>query len=115
MNCTDGMGADIVVETASSPKATEMTVSLAAPRGRVVLFGLYPSSNISPLQIARKGLTIYGDVAQVTRQYLCAISWLESGKVSVRELVRTRFNLDQAPKAFEAAGKGNVPKVVFQL
>jgi threonine dehydrogenase-like Zn-dependent dehydrogenase len=115
MECTNGMGADIVVETASSAKATEMTVSLAASRGRVVLFGLYPSSNISPLQITRKGLTIYGDVAQVTRQYLRAISWMESGKVSVRELVKNRFNLDQASEAFEAAAKGNVPKVVFQL
>ncbi len=112
---TNGHGADIVVETANSPKATQMSFDLAAPRGRVVLFGLYPEASFSPVNMLRKGLTVYGDVAQVTRQYLRAINWMETGKVSVRELVTNRFSLDEAQKAFEAARKGEIAKVIFEL
>ncbi len=45
---TGGMGADIVVETANSPKATQLAFDLVGPRGRVVLFGLYPRSDVQP-------------------------------------------------------------------
>ncbi len=112
---TDGRGADIVVETANSPKAAELTVTLAAPRGRVVLFGLYPEATFSPLQMLRKKLTMHGDVAQVTRQFARAVTWMETGKVSVRELVKNRFSLDDAERAFETAHKGEVAKVIFEL
>ncbi|MCP4402025.1 MAG: zinc-binding dehydrogenase [bacterium] len=112
---TDGRGADIVVETANSPKAAELTVTLAAPRGRVVLFGLYPEASFSPLQMLRKKLTVHGGVAQVTRQFVRAIDWMETGKVSVRELVKNRFSLDDAERAFETARKGEVAKVIFEL
>lgn len=112
---TDGLGADIVVETANSPKATQLTFDLAAPRGRVVLFGLYPEASFSPVQMLRKGLTVWGDVAVLPRQFLRAINWLESGKISIRPILSEPFRLDDAPAAFEAARKGEVSKVVFKL
>ncbi len=112
---TGGQGADIVVETANSPKATEMTLDLAAPRGRVVLFGLYPEATFSPLKLLRKGLTVYGDVAIVPRQFLKAMNWVVSGKVSVRKMITKRFSIDQAPEAFEAGRQGKTVKVLFEL
>ena len=112
---TDGRGADIVVETANSPKATELAVKIAAIHGRVTLFGLYPSAEISPLLITRKALIIYGDVGQVTRQFRRSVSWLSTRKINVSKLVKYRFGLSQAKEAFEAAYKGEVPKVVFEL
>ena len=115
LELTQGRGANIVVETASSPKATETAILLAAPQGRVSLFGLYPEATISPLQICRKGLKVYGDAAQVSRHFLGAIKWMESGKVSVKELVTSRFSLDDAEKAFEAGRKGEVAKVIFEM
>jgi len=112
---TDGQGADIVVETANSPRATELTVTLAASRGRVVLFGLYPEATFSPVQMLRKRLIIYGDVAQVTRQFVRAINWMETGKVSVQKMIKKRFSLDQAKEAFEAGRQGTIVKVLFEL
>ena len=112
---TDGQGADIVVETASSAKATEMTFDLAAPRARVVLFGLYPEASLSPLQMLRKGLTVFGDVALVPRQFLRAMNWVVSGKVSAQKMITKRFGLDQAKEAFEAGSRGETVKVLFEL
>lgn len=112
---TDGQGVDIVVETANSPKATQMTFGLAAPRGRVVLFGLYPEASFSPVQMLRKGLTVFGDVALVTRQFLRAMNWVVSGKVSVQKMITKRFSLDQAEEAFESGRKGETVKVLFEL
>jgi threonine dehydrogenase-like Zn-dependent dehydrogenase len=112
---TDGLGADIVVETASSPKATELTFDLAAPRARVVLFGLYPQASFSPVQMLRKGLTVFGDVALVPRQFLRAMNWVVSGKVSAQKMITKRFSLDQAKEAFEAQHQGETVKVLFEL
>jgi threonine dehydrogenase-like Zn-dependent dehydrogenase len=112
---TDGLGADIVVETASSAKATELTFDLAAPRARVVLFGLYPEANLSPLKMLRKGLTVFGDVALVPRQFLRAMNWVVSGKVSAQKMITKRFSLDQAEEAFEAQHLGETVKVLFEL
>jgi threonine dehydrogenase-like Zn-dependent dehydrogenase len=112
---TDGQGVDIVVETANSPKATQMTFDLAAPRGRVILFGLYPEATFSPVQMLRKGLIVIGDVALVPRQFLRAMNWVKSGKVSVKKMITKRFSLDQAAKAFEAGRQGTTVKVLFEL
>jgi threonine dehydrogenase-like Zn-dependent dehydrogenase len=112
---TDGQGADIVVETANSPKATQMAFDLAAPRGRVILFGLYPEATFSPVQMLRKGLTVIGDVALVPRQFLMAMNWVKSGKVSVQKMITKRFSLDQAREAFEAGRQGTTVKVLFEL
>ena len=103
------------METANSPKATQMTFDLAAPRGRVVLFGLYPEATFSPVQMLRKGLTVFGDVALVPRQFLRAMNWVKSGKVSVKKMITKRFSLDQAEEAFEAGRQGTTVKVLFEL
>ena len=113
--CTDGEGADIVVETANSAKATQMTFDLAAPRARVVLFGLYPEASFSPVQMLRKGLTVFGDVALVPRQFLRAMNWVVSGKVSAQKMITKRFGLEQAEEAFEAGRQGETVKVLFEL
>ena len=112
---TNGLGADIVVETASSAKATEMTFDLAAPRARVVLFGLYPEASVSPVQMLRKGLTVFGDVALVPRQFLRAMNWVVSGKVSAQKMITKRFGLDRAKEAFEAGSRGETVKVLFEV
>lgn len=112
---TGGYGADIIVETANSPKATTLAFELAGPRGRVALFGLYPEATFSPVKMLRNGLTVFGDVALVPRQFLRAMSWVSSGKVSVKKMITKRFALDQAKEAFDAGRQGETVKVLFEL
>jgi len=114
LNITEGRGADIVVETASSPKVWDFLLDIVAAKGRISPFGLYPESSFKPLALVRKGVTIYGDVAFLQRHFIRAIRWLESGKVSGQALVTKRFTLDQARDAFEAFKHKETVKCLFE-
>jgi len=112
---TNGAGVDIVVETANHPSTVPLAISLAAARGRVVLFGLYPEATLSPLTLLRSGLTVMGDVAVLPGQFLRAIRWVEYKKVLAEPMITQRFKLDQAKEAFEAFYQGDVVKVPFEM
>jgi threonine dehydrogenase-like Zn-dependent dehydrogenase len=112
---TNGLGADIVVETANHPSTVPLAVKLAAAKGRVRLFGLYPEATMSPLALLRAGVTMIGDVATNTRYYQRAIRWIEYGKVLARPMVTRSFHLDQAKDAFETFTEGDTVKVLFEM
>ncbi len=111
---TGGAGVDIVVETASSPKATGLAFEIVAARGRVSLFGLYPSAEFSPVQMLRRGVTAFGDVAQVTRHFVGALRIMASGVIDFAPLITHRFGLDDALQAMDAKKGGDTLKVVFE-
>jgi threonine dehydrogenase-like Zn-dependent dehydrogenase len=115
MRGTGGRGADILIETASSPKVWDYLLELMAARGRMSVFGLYPQTKFQPLALIRKGVTLFGDVAFLTRHFIRAIGWLEAGKVSGQALVTRRFRLDQAGEAFEAFANKETVKCLFEL
>jgi threonine dehydrogenase-like Zn-dependent dehydrogenase len=115
MRGTGGRGADILIETASSPKVWDSLLGMMAARGRMSVFGLYPEARFQPLALIRKGVTIYGDVAFLPRHFIRAIGWLEAGKVSGRALVTRRFTLDQAGEAFEAFRNKETVKCLFEV
>ncbi len=112
---TAGEGADIVVETASSPKATSLAFDLVGPLGRVSLFGLYPSAEFSPLQILRKGVTTFGDVAQLTRHFIQAIQIMGSGVIDFAPVITHRKTVEEAESAFMATREGDAMKVLFEF
>jgi threonine dehydrogenase-like Zn-dependent dehydrogenase len=112
---TDGLGVDIVVETANHPSTVPLAVNLAAARGRVHLFGLYPEATMSPLTLLRAGLTMAGDVATLPRYFLRAMRWVQYKKVVVEPMVTRRFTLDQAEEGFNAFSRGDTVKVLFEI
>jgi threonine dehydrogenase-like Zn-dependent dehydrogenase len=112
---TNGLGADIVLETANHPSTVPLAVNLAAARGRVHLFGLYPEATMSPLTLLRAGVTMAGDVATLPRYFLRAIRWVEYKKVRAEPMVSCRFRLDQAKEAFDAFSHGDAVKVLFEM
>ncbi len=114
MKITEGRGADMVIEAASSPKVWDYLLDLAAARGRISTFGLYPESSFNPLKLLRSGLTIYGDVAFLERHFMRAIEWLASGKVSGRALITKRFRLEDAGEAFGAFQARETVKCLFE-
>ena len=111
---TGGAGADIVVETASSPKATQLAFEIVAARGRVSLFGLYPKAEFSPVQMLRRGVTAFGDVAQVTRHFVGALRIMASGVIDFNPVITHRVRFDEALQAMEATKAGDSVKVVFE-
>jgi len=112
---TKGIGTDIVIETASSPVVWDFLLDLVAAKGRISCFGLHDKSNFRPLALIRKGVTLYGDVAFLTRHFLRAIKWLETGKVQGEAIITHRFSLEQAKQAFETYYKGNSAKIMFEM
>jgi threonine dehydrogenase-like Zn-dependent dehydrogenase len=112
---TNGLGCDIVVETANHPSTVGQSIDLATAYGKVMLFGLYPEAMISPLNLMRSGLTVYGDVAVTPKWYKRAIRWVEHKKVTAEPMVSSRFGLDQAKEAFEAFHAGDSVKVAFEM
>ena len=112
---TGGLGADIVVETANHPSTVPLAISLAAARGRVHLFGLYPEASMSPLTLLRAGVTLSGDVATLPRYFLRAMRWIEYKKVLAAPMVTRSFRLDQAKEAFETFRQGDTVKVLFEM
>jgi len=112
---TNGLGADIVVETANHPSTVPLAVNLAAAKGRVRLFGLYPEATMSPLALLRAGVTMVGDVATNTRYYQRAIRWIEHKKVLAQPMVTRSFRLGQATDAFETFTHGDTVKVMFEM
>lgn len=112
---TNGLGADIVIETANHPSAIGLAIDVAASKGRISAFGLYPEATIRPIQVIREGLTIYGDVALLQKHFLRAIRWVEYKKVLATPIITKRFKLEQAAEAVAAFRQGDVVKVLFEL
>lgn len=112
---TQGLGCDIVVETANHSSTVPLAISLASARGKVVLFGLYPEATISPLTLLRSGLTVIGDVGVLPGHFLRAIRWVEYKKVLAEPIITRTFRLDQAKEAFNAFSQGELVKVPFEM
>ena len=112
---TNFLGADIVIETASSPKALCTAIDIIGSKGRLSAFGLYPEATVKFLNILRKGVTIYGDVGMLSRHFEKAIKWLKNADVSTAPLISHRFKLEEAAQAFEALHHAGVIKVIFEM
>ncbi len=112
---TGGLGVDIVVETANHPSTVPLAINLAAARGRVHLFGLYPDATMSPLTLLRAGVDLSGDVATLPRYFLRALRWVEHKKVLAAPMVTRSFRLDEAKEAFETFAQGDTVKVLFEM
>ncbi len=62
----------------------------------------------------RNGVTVFGDVGAISRQFVTALRWIESGKINVRDMI-TLFKPEQYREALEAARMGETVKVVFEF
>lgn len=114
MDLTRGRGVDIVIETAHSPQCFSLAIELASPKGRISTFGLYPEATIAPLQVIRKGLTIFGDVALLTKHFLRAIRWVEIGKVLAEPVITCSFPLEEAEEAIRVFREGAEGAIILE-
>ncbi len=114
MDITKGQGVEIVIETANSPKCFSMVPEFAGPKARIVTFGLYPEATISPLNLLRKGLTLYGDTGQLTRHFIRAIRWVEINKVLADLVITKSFSLKDAEKGIKAFKEGTEGAIIFE-
>lgn len=111
-----GLGVDVSFEVAGVDDAITTAMLAARPGARVVLVGIPDDDRSSfPAALARrKGLTIVM-VRRMKEMYPRTIRLVEQGLVDVRAVVSARYELADAPSAFEHAVARTGLKVVIGL
>ena len=113
-----GDGADVVITAAPSPAAQQQALELAAPGARINFFGGLPRDRsrveLDTNLIHYRELMVTGTTANTTEDCREALELVVSGRVDTAALVGEREPLGAATEAFEAAGSGEVLKVVIE-
>ena len=116
---TDGVGADIVIETSGFPSSSAIVLDLVRKEGKVAHIGW--ANDLPPLPvipIMAKTLTVFGIGGNGGRgQYERSLELVRSGRFDPAPMVTHRFRLDDIAEAFETAASktGGAIKVVVEL
>ncbi|MDA8220000.1 MAG: NAD(P)-dependent alcohol dehydrogenase [Dehalococcoidales bacterium] len=99
---TDGLGADVVFETAGAVPTTQQSVQAVRRGGTVVMVGVASQANIAldVVRIVRSRLNVKGCFRYVN-QYPTAIALAKAGKVDLTSAVTHTFSLDELPEALD--------------
>lgn len=110
---SDAMVADLVVDCTGSPSGLQTALKLVKPRGTIVLKSTFAGENGPNLaEVVIHEVNIVGSRCGPFDQ---AIQSLADGKVSVQPLVTSRFVLEEAVVAFEAAQQKDQLKVLLDI
>jgi L-iditol 2-dehydrogenase len=115
---TDGRGADVVITAAASKVAQQQAMAMAAPRGRISLFGGLPKddpviesdSNV----IHYRELAVVGSYGSAPRHNREALALIGGGDVPVADLITHRLPLDCVTDALDLVARGEGIKVVIE-
>lgn len=115
---TGGDGADVVITAVPVAAVQEEALQLAAVGGRINFFGGLPRDgstiSIDSNLVHYRELRITGTTANDLNDCREALELALSDSLDLSRLVTARFGLDEAEKAFEAAGGGQELKVVIE-
>jgi len=117
MSITDGEGADVVIVTAGSKKAIELSYNLISVGGRIVIFaGLYPPTTIEfdPNILHYKEALVMGSHAYRPIEFQRALYVLESGYVNVKKIVSHVLPLEKLEEGFNISERTLGLKVIIK-
>ena len=111
---THNEGADRVIETSGNPVAQRQAIDCARVEGKVGFVGLgWSEPNIVPSKFIGKSLTLVGSFVFPINAYWEIINFLLDRKIPLRKTITHKFNILDAPKAFELADSQTVGKVMI--
>jgi 2-desacetyl-2-hydroxyethyl bacteriochlorophyllide A dehydrogenase len=116
LDLTDGVGADVVIETSGFPASSAMVLDAVRKEGKVAHIGW--ANDLPPLPvipIMAKTLTIFGIGGNGGRgQYERSLELVRTGRFDLDPVVTHRFSLDDVAEAFSVAASkaGGAIKVV---
>ena len=114
---TDGRGADVSIVAAGSGQAQMQAIDMAAPRGRISLFGGLPKDNseitIDANVVHYQELTIAGPAGSTPTHNQQALEMIGSGAVQLDDLITDTLPLDRVHDALTAVESGTSIKVVI--
>ncbi len=96
MSITDGVGADVVAETAGAIQTPRMAINWTRPGGTTILVGIYSSEpEIDFNEIVGPEKTVIGSVAAVPGDMEKGIQLIADGKIVLQDLVSSVIPLDR--------------------
>ena len=115
LDVTDGMGADIVIESGGTKESFGLAFEVVRGRGQIVAMGYAAEGEVAPVRYARQELAMFGVCACVARHYEEALKWLEHGKASTTAIVSHRLSLGEAERGIELMRDKEASKVCINL
>jgi len=116
MSLTEGTGADLIFTACPSVEAHEQAIQMVAKRGVVNLFGGLPAGSkhivLDSNYIHYREAYITGSHGSTPEQHAKAVDLIESGRISVKDLITHRFGIDDVNAAYECAASGEAIKVL---
>ncbi|MBI4306584.1 MAG: 2,3-butanediol dehydrogenase [Chloroflexi bacterium] len=100
---TDGIGPDIVMETAGAAQTPIQAIQWVRRTGRVVLVGIYAARpQFDFLDIVDGEREVLGSVAANPQDFEAAVALMAAGKVNAKPLISSKVPLERAmPEGFE--------------
>ena len=105
IDVTDGVGVDVIIIACPSPDAVKESLSLAAPGGRINVFGGIPVEKeqipLSTRMIHYKELIVTGTTGSNLEHFKLSLQIIRSKKVEVKSLVTDILSLEDVPAYFD--------------
>jgi L-iditol 2-dehydrogenase len=115
---TGGRGADVVIVAAASSQAQAGAIRMAAPRGRVSLFGGLPRDEptvtLDANVVHYRELSVVGASGSSPADNAAALALIADGSVPVGSLITHRLPLSRALEAFDLVADGAAVKVTVE-
>jgi L-iditol 2-dehydrogenase len=115
---TDGRGADVVITATGAGRAQEQALEMAAPRGRISLFGGLPRGDsvirFDSNLVHYRELLVLGAYGSAPRHNREAVGLIVEGTVTVEDLITHRLSLDAVHGAIDTVTSGEGLKVVIE-
>lgn len=103
---SDGGGADVILATSNSYKATADAIKGLRPDGRVILMGVSPTESLTvPPEILFKRIRILGSTQNDREHLYEALDYVAKGKVKVMTEISP---LEEISNAYDKVANGNV-------
>jgi L-iditol 2-dehydrogenase len=115
---TDGRGADVVITATGAGQAQEQALEMAAPRGRISLFGGLPRDNsvirFDSNLVHYRELFVMGAYGSAPHHNREALALIASGEVPVEDFITHRLPLSGVHQAIDTVTSGEGLKVVIE-
>ena len=117
LETTDGIGADLVIDTTPSAETFQQGIKMLRRGGRYLILGLsWKPTSIILGEVSVKGITIKGTRGEAQNAVENVLRLAASGKLNLKKLITHTFSLDEVIQAFEAFEKriGDPLKVIVK-
>lgn len=118
LELTEGMGSDLIIETAGTQATTVQAIEMAKKGSTIVLVGYSKSGELTlPISLSLDKELTFKTVFRYRHIYPMAIDAVASGKINLKGIVTEVFDLDDTQKAMDYSvnNKQDIVKAVIKI